>query len=468
MDRTIFFSVATRDVYRNFFFFQGALFSRLVARIERGEPIRIVLVVQPKHYDDFKGYAREDGSILVEPAHVELRKSFIQKLFTFFYSYLVYTGTTRTLATIGMRAEDAPGAGRRMLNPAKRLLSFAFGWSRFLKIRLVPFFYFLFFRKDIYTGLFERYHPDMVFVPHLFSSFDMAFLASAKRRGVSTLGMVTNWDHFDKYYLPLHADTLLVQSRQIEEFALRYQAYDMRDVRLVGYPYFDFLFDVRYHMEREDVLSYLGFPPESRYMLYIAGSMYCPDEPDIIEQILQWIDDGYFGNDMRLVIRPYPGVRGKDLDFDEEKFESFKRHPRISFYLGTFWGDEEKSAAFMGTVRNAAAVIAVYSTAALEAVALDRPVVVPSFDGNRSRPFSRSVRRFELREHFAGVLATGGVRKINNFNELRAALSEYCANPAVDKYKREALRQFAAGPLDGGASKRVLEHMLALVYTTKT
>ncbi|TSC96849.1 MAG: hypothetical protein Athens101426_89 [Parcubacteria group bacterium Athens1014_26] len=383
----------------------------------------------------------------------------IQRIFYFFYSYLVFTGTTKTLATMGMRPEDAPGAGRRILSPLKILIANTFGRLKFIKVRVVPYLYHKIFINNPFFSIFEKYQPIKIFAPNLFNRFDMEFLAEAKKRGIETVGMVTGWDHFDKYFLPFQVDTLLAQSEQIKGFATRYQAYNSSKVFVVGYPYFDFIVRNDYFKERNEVLKDLNFPLNSKYILYIAGSMYCPDEPDIIETLIKWADDNKFNQDVRLVIRPYPGGRGKDRAFDEDKFNSFKEHPRVSFQTGKFWGNLERTAHFLNVMRHADAVIAVYSTAVLEAAVFDKPLLTISFDGYNKRPFSRSVKRFELREHFKDVLKSGALKRAASFEELFNFLNDYLKNPELDKEKREVLRKELVCKLDGKTSDRVFSYL---------
>jgi len=456
--KTLLISAASPDTYRNFFFFEGCLFDQIRAGLNRDPELRVVLVVQPKHYEQYKDY--ENHRVIIEQAHKSRPLSRFQKAFTFLYSYLVYTGTTRTLATMGMRPEDAPGAGKRFLNPLKILIARTAGRIRWIKRVLVPFAYQAMFQEDEYRALIRRYRPHMAFVPHLFSSFDMRLLSAARREGVHTAGMITNWDHFDKYYLPLHVDRLFVQSEQIKRFAIDYQAYQESRIMITGYPYFDFIADRHYMRPRQETLRELGFQEGARYILYVSGSMYCPDEPDVIEEMLSWIDAGEFGHDMHLVIRPYPGVRGKDLEFDEKKFNDFKDHPRVSFYLGRFWGNVSKSTAFMNMVRYADAVAVVYSTAALEALALDRRGVIPSYDGSRIRPFRRSVKRFELREHFKDLLLCADIRKADNSPELRMHLKDAVAGSAVSTKSEGSPCGRVTGPLDTLASKRIFNELM--------
>ena len=348
--KTIFFSFSVQTVYKNFFFFKGSVYDKIQNYLLTHDDIQFIFVA-PKTYGVFDPFSLDH---LERPAHprcvterVVFPKdpTFWQKILRFFYSYFIYTGTTRIMATIGIRPDEPPAGGRfkKLLAPLKIGIASTLGRSRWMRDRVVPFFYYKFFSERPFAKLFDQYAPDLVFVPHLYGSFDTALLAEAKRRGVESLGMVSNWDHFDKYFLPLKADTILAQSDQIKRFAIEYQGYRAKDITVVGYPHFDFLINEQKE-SRAMILDEFGFPPGSRYLLYISGSAYCRDEPEIIQEVLRWIDQGKFGENIFLIVRPYAGARPADREYDKEKFARFSEHPHARVIMGEFWGDAKKVA----------------------------------------------------------------------------------------------------------------------------
>lgn len=462
--KTIFFTLSSTASYRNLLFFPGSVYDRLWQVATTRQDLRFVFLVPPKDFQKYQQIfaGKLNERCLLEPISVSYPKTFLEKAFYFFYSYFIYTGTTWQLATLGVRPDEPPAGGifKKYLTPVKFLISRTFGRSRIMRERFVPFWYKKIFRLRPFFDLFERYQPDLVFLSHLYGRMDTELLAEARRRGVKTMGMASNWDHFDKYYMPHKVQTLLVQSEQMRDFAIRFQGYDPAKLVLVGYPYFDFMVDAQYVWPREKLLQSAGFPMGSKYILYVSGSAYCPDEPDIIEKILQWADDKKIGEDMRLLIRPYTGGRAKDKEFDEEKYNRFETHPRVAFYRKEFWGDMERSIHFMNLMRHADLVIAIYSTAMIEAAALDRPLVGIAFDGYKTRPLQQSIRRFAAREHFQDVWRSGAVRMVESFDALKSAIIDYFNNPQLDAPRRAALRARVCGPTDGKVSERIVEQIL--------
>ena len=421
---------------------------------------RVVVIIPLPFRDKYAPLLTDDGitdRLIIEIIDAPMRKNFFQQVFYFFSSYLIFTGTTKIMATMGARPDEPPAGGRWYLAPIKLAIARSLGRSVWIKRRAVPWLWPRVFTERPFAALFERYRPDLVFTPHLYGWFDTMLIGEAKRCRVKTLGMPAGWDHLDKFFLPLHADRLLVPSEQVRRMALEYQAYLPEQITTVGFPYFDFVTRKDYLCDRKEVLARLGFPLEARFVLYVSGSSYCPDEPDIIEKILEWADQGKLGErDVQLVIRPYQGGRKQDKQFDMEKFNRFEKHPRVVFYRQEFWGDMERTEYFLNILAHADIVLGIYTTMLIEAAALDRPLVAPAFDGYHHRPYHRSIRRFEEFDHFREVRASGAVRTARSFDDLRAILKRYLDDPAADACLRQDLRDRICHRLDGKASERIL------------
>ena len=464
--KTIFFSLSSLSAYRNLFFFPESVFALLKERLRANPDTRVVVIIPLPFRDKYGPLVADEnlmrqGRLIIEIADVPTKKNFFQQIFYFFSSYLIFTGTTKIMATMGARPDEPPAGGRWYLAPLKLAIARSLGRIAWVKRRAVPWLWPLFFSERPFAALFDRYHPDLVFAPHLYGWFDTVLVGEAKRRRVATLGMPAGWDHLDKYFLPLHTDRLLVPSPQVRRQAVEHQAYLPEQIAITGFPYFDFITRKDYLRPRSDVLNQLGFGEDTKYILYVSGSAYCPDEPDIIARMLAWADQGKFGErDVRLIIRPYQGGRRQDKQFDMQKFNRFEMHPRAVFYRQEFWGDRERTEYFLNILAHADVVMGVYTTMLIEAAALDRPLAAPAFDGYHKRPYHRSIQRFEEFDHFREVLASGAVQRARSFDDLLAILRRYLDNPAADAAERKSLRDRICYRLDGKASERILAELL--------
>ena len=451
-------------VYRNLFFFPGCFFDKVCELVGTRSDLRFVFIVPQNLMFKFAEIFSERGNknIILISAPATERLSLPGKVFRFFYSYLIYTSTTKLLATMGTRPDEMP-PGSRKLAPLKWLIANTFGRSRFIKTKAVPFLFSAFFNRNYFSYLFDQYRPDLVFLPHMLGWFDNLMLREAKNRGIKTAGMAANWDHVDKYFIPLQVDVFLAQNELIKQAAIREQVYLGNQIRLVGYPHFDFIWKKDYIIPKADLMRKMNFTANGKYLFYISGSVYCPDEPEVIEEILKWIDAGRFGPNIFMVIRPYLSGRHRDRDFDEKKFMRFSEHPKVYMATRASWQDLDDTTPLLNIMAHADVVMSAFSTAALEASLFDRPLIGIGFDGHNIRPLHRSVRRFEGFSHFQDIFKTGAVRVVRSFDELYSAIEAYLKDPKLDGEKRELMRRNMCYKLDGKSSERILEEILSVI-----
>ena len=464
---TFIITLSSQPVFKNFFLFPGSFWEKLGAlcAADKEKSFRAVLVM-PDYYKEKYGpwcasmIRRFPEQIFIDYVSVPAPQGIVARLFRFFYSYLIYTSTTRLLATMGTRPDEM-FAGSRYLAPMKAAIAETFGRSSFITQKAVPALFDYLFPAEPFSDVLHTYHPDLVFVPNLYGWFDTVCARDAKAHGIKTVGMTANWDHIDKYFMPVRTDLFFAQNNHIRDAAVRLQGYRPAEIMVIGYPHFDFINSKEYLIPRSALLSSIGFPRDTKYLLYISGSVYCPDEPDVIEEVLRWIDEGRFlPHDVRLVIRPYLGGRLRDRDFDIKKFEGFKTHPRVVFYQRESWHDLPGTRELLNLMAHADVVLSAFSTAALEVALFDRPLIAIGFDGHRARPFHRSVRRFEGFTHFQDVYATGGIRVTRTFDDLYAAIKKYLDNPSLDRDGRALMRRTMCPVRSRSTAEEIIELLL--------
>lgn len=449
--KTILVSMFSNVVRGNFDHPGGVL--DLLADESKKRGMRLVLITEKTYYPRFKPY--EEKGAIVEIAASEMPKGFKEKFFHFFYSYLIFTGTTKMLATFGARADLPPAGGNRRMAFAKSFIASTFGALPFFKSAVIPRVFRMVFCREPYKNIFDKYNPDLVFVPNIALFPDLWILAEAKKRNIKTIGMACNWDHLNKYFIPLRSDFLLVQNTPMLKEAVDLQAYDENQVVPVGFSQFDHqLKFLESPTPKEEFLNKFGIPKGSRLILFISGSAYSLDEPDIIRAISGWIKEGKFGKNARLMLRPY--VITRDKEREEEKYKEFLNDPDIVVNWLRRDKNMENRAYYMSMLYYADVIIPIFSTMAIEAAIFDKPTVTIGFDGHKKRPFHQSITRLEHMNHFKHVLNTGGVRVARSFPELFEALKHYLENPSTDKQKRCELTEKMCYKLDGRASQRIV------------
>ncbi len=435
----------------------------LCAEVQKDSNLKVVILTGEGFRGIFEEFLIRDR-ILLETIVMHVPKGFIQKAFHFFYAYLIFTGTTEILATIGARADITPAGGNKHLAFLKRFIARTFGRFAWVKVTLVPFLYNLIFRMRPYKKIFEHYRPDLVFVSALAFRPDVEVVAEARRQKIKTIGMTPNWDHLNKYYIPIHVDMLLVQNRPMEREALVYHAYRIENVKLVGFPQFD-IYNERgkYIIPRDIYFKEMGLPLDAKLIVYFSNSAFTLDEGDILNEIAGWIRDGKFKQKVHLLVRPY--VSAREIVIEEKKYEKLQGNPYITFNWRKTGGetgvDENHLRYFISMLHYADVVISLFSTTALEAAIFNKPTLTFGFDGYKKYPPEKSITRLEKLTYFKNVIDTGGVLIVRSFDEMHEKLQEYLNDPTLDADKRSLLVEKLCYKMDGRSSERIIHSILS-------
>lgn len=401
--------------------------------------------------------------VSVEYIHEHVSEGFLQKLFHFFYAYLIFTGTTEVLATVGARADITPAGGNRHMAFFKRVIARTFGRSRWIKTKLVPWLYDRVFRERPFRQIFDRYKPNLVFVSAVAFFPDIEVVAEARRRNIETMGMTPNWDHLNKYYIPQHVDTLLVQNMPMKREAVLYHAYREEQIKLIGFLQFDkYVPREKYVMPRDEYFKAMGLHSDCKIIAYFSNSAFTLNEGDILQEISGWIHDGKFKQRAQLLVRPY--VSPRSMALEEKKYEKLQNNPDIKFNWRKIDEQEESVRFFVSMLYYADVVISLFSTTALEAAIFDKPVLTVGFDGYKKYPPHLSVTRLEKLTYFKNVIDTEGVLIMRSFNELHDKIQAYLDNPALDRDKRALLVEKLCFAPDGKTAQRLTHLIISKLY----
>ncbi len=450
--KTIFFSVSSRIGMRNLMLVPGGVFDLL----KKDKENKIVVLISKKLRLKYKEYFDEqcaEKNVVLEIIEKDFQKTFIQSVFTFFYSYLVFTKTTRLLASKGARA-DKVAKGSTYAYPFKWLNYKLFGRFRWIKKVFVPKLYMLLFKKRPYLKLFDTYKPDLVFLPNIAHSPDLDLLAEARRRNIKNVGMVGSWDHFNKYFVPLRSDILLAWSNVIKEEAVKYEAYEESQIKLTGFPQFDPYVDRKNIIPRDEFLSQLNLPVNKKVIFFASEGAYCLDGPDIIDMMLKWIEEGSIAPSV-IILRLYPGVPK-----EEQTYAKYLDHPLIHIDETDNWSSTENLMHFINILYHCDVSISTYSTIAIEASIFDKPLINISFDGYHKREPHRSVKRLVNFSHFEHITKAGGLSTVNSEEELLRVLKNYLDDGHLYARERESLRERMCWKLDGQSSARIVDYVL--------
>ena len=325
--------------------------------------------------------------------------------------------------------------------------------------KVIRFFDFLTVSKNKFIVYFDKYSPDLVFATDIFHVDDVHFLAEAKNRRISTIGMVRSWDNItNKGLFRVKPDYLIVNNLVIKDEVLQYEDMDKKNILAVGMPQFD-CYSAMSRQSRLDFFQSLDLDPNKR-TIFLAphGSRFYKDD----WQLLEIIKDLPY----QFIVRLPPN----DM-VDLSKFVStpnfFIAHPGKDFEKGTTNRDREMSPKdslrLADELFHSDLVINYGSTITIDAAFFDKPIIIVAFDGfddYGKKPYLQSVRRFLDFTHIKKMLKTGCCRIAKNKEDLVKYIEAYLADPWLDKEDRDRLVADQVGVKDAGSGKRIADFVL--------
>ncbi len=331
-------------------------------------------------------------------------------------------------------------------------LGFPFPRSARLFHRLYDLYYSRWQAHRSVEAMFEQERPAAIVLGHLQTSWVTPFVIAAQRRGVPVHGVNGSWDQpTTKGPLCPGLERIAVQSRQVgEELATLHGVPETR-MDVVGWPQMDVNLDTTRATPRSEFLQRLGLPALARYILVGAYSERLGShEPAMCAELANALKAGRFGANCTLYIRPHP----LDLHW-HERFGLLHDPPAIVVEAPDL-GD---LAHLANLLRHASVLIASAGTINLDAVAVDTPSIAIAWEDESEFYYDRPARRYDM-EHYAPVVASGGVRLVREACELEQVIVEYLRNPEMDAAGRARLREQCLAPLDGHSSERLVRFLV--------
>ena len=318
-----------------------------------------------------------------------------------------------------------------------------------------------------FRDLLQKEKPDLVISTSIMSDIESALLKAARKEGIKTIGMPKSWDNPSRAAWRARADELVVWSEFMVGQVEKYQNYTREQTYIIGIPQFDFYTDKKQIWSRDKFCREFHLDPQKAIIFYTSGGKAMPEDAELAAMVYNLIQSGEIGKACQLLIRPHYSYAG-----DEKKFEPLLGESDVSIDLshnpsdsfrdhGDYsWGHRER---FMNCLYHAAVVVNVSSTITLDAVALDKPVVNPTFDGYpKEHPEIHPLQLFYESDHYQGIIQTGATKLAHSEKELREHIIRYIHNPKSERAERALLRRRFCYQIDGNSGKRFAD----VVYHT--
>jgi hypothetical protein len=289
------------------------------------------------------------------------------------------------------------------------------------------------------------------------------YIMIAKDLGIPSLGCILSFDNLSsRSMLPVFDSYAVWNGRMRDQLLKYYPDSDSTRIHITGTPQFDFHVREEFRWSRQDTLQRLGLGSGDKYLLYAANSVvFTPTEPKLVAAFARRCAQIPELREHQILVRLHP------LD-DYQRWKSLQRG-NLKIHVRRPWHIDEQvttedQARLVNTLRHADVCINMASTMSLDAAAVDTPVICIGFAGQGSGPEDQLCRDIYGTEHYRPIIASGGVRLVQDMDQLVADTVAYVRDRERDRAGRRKLVCDEVGQLDGCASERVADLIARLVH----
>lgn len=467
MSKTLFITVYDGDIEKNF------LRSGILAILQKQPDLQIVLLVRaPKDSVKHKYYVEHfaNENVIIEP---------LPHAMTRFEEYL-YHLSWNSLPTRSayVKRHDLYVKNKKRLRYLAESLAGLLGHSRLWR-KLLRFAYF-WLPDDYGKELFDKYQPDLLFAPTMFSAEDCRLLRYARKHTIPTLTVAKSWDvPTTRGFTRVQADKILVFNEINKQEIIDIGDYKPEQVEVIGFPQFDYYLDKNVYVSREEFFEHIGADLEKRLLLFaVPGDFKNPFSHEILQMLDDAIEQGKFIKPIQVLARFHPkyASRAEQLDglkhiihdrpgtYFTKDMEKAIDAPMSTTFQWTFTDND--LAHLANSLHHSDVTINTESTMTLDAGAHDKPVVLIGFDGKQKLDYWQAIIRNYGREHLSAVLETEGARLAHSMDELIQYVNMYLEDPEVDAGGRALLRERLLYRCDGQSAQRVADNILTMLKLT--
>lgn len=322
----------------------------------------------------------------------------------------------------------------------------------------------------------NKINPSLVVSTYPVNFIEAKFLYAAKQKNIPTLIHLLSWDNItSKGIFPVIPDHFIVWGKVMYNELKAYYGVKDEAIQICGVPHFDQHISVKKSPNFKPILEKLGLNPNLPYLFFAMSSpRFAPYEIDIVEQLAIAVQNEVFGAELQLIVRPHPqNVQGSLADkrwikrLDNLKGKSVAvDYPQLNDSK-VRWSMKKTD---MGHLSNLLAGCSIClnsgSTVSIDALMMDKPVILTSFDGDKKLYYWKSARRLIDYLHLKKFIKMGGAKPVHDYAELYKMIEKYLNEPDFNRDQRQYALQMECHLNDGQSTLRVVEAMMHLLEKT--
>ncbi len=318
---------------------------------------------------------------------------------------------------------------------------------------------FILVKNNTYAHCFKKYQPDVVFMAHLFDDQEIHLLREAKRRGIKTIGFINSWDKVTaRCIMRLLPEKVVVFNEIVKKEIMAHNEVPAQDIFIGGLPQYD-IYANYLPSRREDFYKELGIKPSvKKIIVYAPNGRYSAEADGLMIDLLQsFIQQSLVPAGTELLVRFQPND-AVDPALIKDRLDLIYDVPgtRFSNLRGTDWDMSEKDMRRLSDTLYYSAVFICYtSSLSVDAAVFDKPIININFELQKIKKLSQSPIQYYQMTHYKNAVNSGGIKVVNNKEELLQWLNLYLDNPKLNADERQRLVDQQCGSIDGRAGERV-------------
>jgi hypothetical protein len=320
--------------------------------------------------------------------------------------------------------------------------------------------------SDQMRSLLQSIRPRLLVTTYPVSIIEAQLLYEAQKSKIPSLLHLLSWDNItSKGRFPVIADYYMLWGPIMQQELKEYYDIDNDKISVCGVPHFDQYFPFKGGTAHQELLEIIGLDPQAPYLFFaMSAQRFSPYEIDIVEGLAKAIEDKQLGNKTQLIIRPHPqNMQGNMASQSWLKRLRALKSERVAIDSPRLlesnlrWSLQQNDMTYLAKLLAGCSIcLNSGSTISIEALLLDKPVIITSFDANFKLPYWKSARRLIDYTHLAKVIALGGITVVRSFEELFQWIPTYLDHPAYLHQERQYTAQQECYQLDGKATERAV------------
>ncbi len=307
-----------------------------------------------------------------------------------------------------------------------------------------------------WASLFGELKPDVVHLPSILFANEAAVASVARRCKIPVCGAVLSWDNLSsKAPFPGPFAASFVWSEHMKEELLQTNPATVGNpVTVTGPLQFDWHRSESWKQDRVDFCESLGLQSDRPILLHaMCAPRQAPQEFEVVQRLSNESTSGSLAEfNPQIVARLHPKCSEESIAVLSKLPNVTVNHPNPSGDLYRWQPTSKDIRLWVNLIHHSSVVSNIFSTATLDAIVHDRPVINFAWSPDPLNPWPGTLARTYT--HFKPVVESGATPVVEKLESGCDQIAAYLRDPSLHQQQRRNVAQWICGPSDGRAYDR--------------